>query len=71
VTFILANSIAGLAGHFAAGRGIPHGTWLLAPVVLVGGAFGSWLGARRLPSLALRRLLGVVLGVASVKLLAD
>lgn len=71
VTFILLNSIAGLAGHFVAGRGIPPGTWLLAPAVLVGGAFGSWLGARRLPPLALRRLLGVVLGVASIKLLSE
>lgn len=71
VAFILVNSIAGLAGHFAAGRGIPPGTWLLAPAVLVGGAFGSWLGAKRLPPIALRRLLGVVLGVASIKLLSE
>lgn len=71
VTFILVNSIAGLAGHFTAGRGVPAGTWLLAPAVLVGGAFGSWLGARRLAPIALRRLLGVILGIASVKLLAD
>ena len=71
VAFILVNSIAGLAGHFTAGRGIPPWTWLLAPAVLVGGAVGSWLGAKRLPPLALRRLLGVVLGLASIKLLAE
>ena len=33
------------------------------------GAFGANLGARRLSSAAIRGLLGVVLGVASVKML--
>ncbi len=69
VTFILVNSLSGLLGHFAAGRGVPAGTWILAPAVIAGGAFGSWLGARRLTTLTLRRVLGVVLAVAAVKLL--
>ena len=71
VAFILVNSIAGLMGHFTAGRGIPPVTWLLAPAVLAGGLLGSWLGARRLGTLTLRRTLAVVLGVASAKLLSE
>lgn len=71
VAFILVNSMAGLLGHLAAGRGIPVGVWTLAPAVVVGGVLGSWLGAKRLGTVALRRVLGVVLGIASVKLLSD
>lgn len=71
VTFILLNSVAGLAGHLAAGRSIPSATWLLAPAVIAGGLVGSWLGARRLGLVTLRRTLGAVLAVASIKLLSD
>lgn len=67
--FILANSIAGLGGHLAAGRGIPPEAALLTPVAIVGGLIGAGLGATRLPTLVLRRVLAVVLVVAGVKLL--
>src|SRR5207247_9316545 len=69
VTFILANSVAGLLGHLSTAGRVPPGTALLAAVALAGGLYGSWLGARRLPPLAIRRLLAVVLVVAGVKLL--
>src|SRR5439155_651917 len=69
VTFILANSVAGLLGHLSTAGGVPPGTALLAAVALAGGLWGSWLGAHRLPPLAIRRLLAVVLVVAGVKLL--
>ena len=71
VAFILVNSLAGLLGHLAAGRGVPGGTWILVPAVVAGGFFGSWLGAKRLGTLALRRTLAAVLGVASIKLLSE
>src|SRR5947208_1979991 len=61
-------SAAGLLGHLAVARDIPHGTALLAAVALAGGLYGSWLGARRLPPLALRRLLAAVLVIAGVRL---
>jgi uncharacterized membrane protein YfcA len=67
--FILANSIAGLGGHLAAGRAIPPQAALLAPVAIAGGLVGAGLGATRLPTLVLRRVLAVVLVVAGVKLL--
>ena len=69
VTFILVNSVAGLLGQLSAARRVPDGTALLAAVALAGGLCGSWLGARRLPPLAIRRLLAVVLVVAGTKLL--
>jgi uncharacterized membrane protein YfcA len=68
--FILVNSVSGLAGHLAAGRAIPAGVAVLAPVAVAGGLIGAGLGATRLPTLVLRRLLAVVLVVAGLKLLA-
>ena len=67
-TFILVNSVAGLLGHLAVARDIPQGTAVLAAVALAGGVYGSWLGARRLPPLVLRRLLAAVLVIAGARL---
>jgi uncharacterized protein len=67
--FILVNSAAGLAGHLAAAGTVPVAAAPLTAVAVVGGLFGSWLGARRLVPVTLRRLLAVVLVVAGVKLL--
>ena len=69
VVFILVNSVAGLLGHLSTAGHVPPGTGLLAAVALAGGLYGSWLGARRLPPLAIRRLLTVVLLIAGMKLL--
>jgi hypothetical protein len=67
--FILVNSAAGLAGHLGAGGAVPAVAAPLTAVALAGGLLGSWLGAKRLVPLTLRRLLAVVLVVAGVKLL--
>lgn len=67
--FILVNSIAGLTGRLFSDT---FAVKELAPFLLaafVGGIVGSRLGAKRFSSLTLRRLLGVVLIVASVKLI--
>ena len=67
--FILGNSIAGLAGHFAATHEFPTiGLWLLA-VVGVAGWSGSRLGSRRYPAVLIRRLLSMVLLIAGAKLI--
>jgi uncharacterized membrane protein YfcA len=42
--------------------------WLVA-AAFAGGVVGSWLGARRFTGLWLRRILGVVLLLAALKLL--
>lgn len=67
--FILVNSIAGLAGRGLVVTTLPAAMpgWLLG--VLAGGMLGSWLGSRRLPTLAIRRLLAVVLLLAGGKML--
>lgn len=67
--FILVNSAAGLAGHLAGGGVVPAAAAPLTAIALVGGLFGSWLGAKRLVPLTLRRVLAVVLVIAGAKLL--
>ena len=67
--FILVNSAAGLAGHLAAGGAVPAAAAPLTGVALAGGLLGSWLGAKRLVPIALRRVLAVVLVIAGLKLL--
>jgi uncharacterized membrane protein YfcA len=66
--FILCNSIAGLAGNVSSTKNIPAFIAPLAAAVVVGGATGSWLGARRFPPATIKRLLAVVLVIAGVKL---
>lgn len=68
--FILFNSVAGIAGrltqaYFAVGSLLPF-----IVVAAAGGYLGSSWGARRFSNLTLRRLLGVVLIMAALKLLS-
>jgi uncharacterized membrane protein YfcA len=67
--FILANSIAGLAGYLTVTAAWPSGVPALVAVALVGGLVGSELAIRRLAPARLRTLLGVVLVVAGIKML--
>ena len=69
--FILVNSAAGLAGHLAGGGSVPPAALPLTAVALAGGLLGSWLGARRLVPVTLRRILAAVLLVAGTKLLVS
>lgn len=69
VVFILVNSLAGLAGNASAARAIPWLAWPLAAAALLGGSLGSWMGSRRLPVTAIKRLLAVVLVIAGFHML--
>ncbi len=69
VAFILVNSAAGLLGHLASVKNVPHEIVWWAPAALLGGIIGAELGSRRLEPLTMRRLLSVVLVVAGVKML--
>ena len=69
--FILVNSAAGLAGHLAGGGAVPAAAAPLTAVALAGGVLGSWLGARKLVPVTLRRILAAVLVVAGAKLLVS
>jgi hypothetical protein len=62
--FILVNSIAGLAGQYAAAAKVPTAAIPWAIAAVVGGLLGSSLGSRRLPVRGLRMLLATVLAVA-------
>lgn len=67
--FIWVNSAAGLYGHLVR-KTVDWSAlgWLVA-VAFAGGLVGSFLGARRFRGLWLRRILGVVLLIATLKLL--
>jgi uncharacterized protein len=69
--FIVVNSASGLLAHSL--RGSLNGALLgpLVTAVLVGGGLGAHLGARRFSPVWLQRLLGIVLLVASLKLLSQ
>ena len=66
--FILANSIAGLAGLGRGGLVLPGELPLWVASVAAGGLVGSWIGAHRLSILNLRRALAAVLVLAAAKL---
>lgn len=67
--FILANSVAGLLGHYAAVTDLPAELMLWAPAAMVGGWIGSHYGSRRMPAPVILKLLAAVLLVAGVKML--
>lgn len=63
--FILANSLSGLSGQLAKSSSefgeVLGGNWLLFPAVLLGGAVGSLLGARKFDPHWLRVLTGLLI----------
>jgi len=66
-SFILANSLSGLAARALAGNLHLGPVFYLAPVALAGGFIGSRMGATRLSGRQLRFLLATVLLIAAVK----
>ncbi len=67
--FIFVNSLAGLAGIFTKGFEYrPEIIWMIV-IAFAGGLTGSYLGAKKFDSIFLKRLLAVVLLMASIKLL--
>lgn len=66
--FILLNSISGLTGYLQKGGAFPDHIVFWSVAVVSGGFIGSTLGATRFNSPVLRVLLGVMLGMAGMKL---
>ena len=66
--FIFVNSAAGLVSLKSSGVSFTPQILLWAAVAIVAGTLGSWLGARKAPEPRLRQALGVVLLLASIKL---
>jgi hypothetical protein len=72
--FIWVNSMAGLLGNWLLGKdsnisALPNVVWFWIGAAVIGGIIGATLGSYRFNSLTLRRLLGLVLVVAGLKLL--
>ena len=67
--FILLNSAAGLAGHLSSVQSLPPAALVWAVTAVLGGLIGSEMGVRRMAEVTLRRLLGVVLVIAGLKLI--
>ena len=67
--FIVLNSVSGLLGHIARGTNIELPIVILVAAVVLGGFFGSRLGAQRLSTRHLQLALGLVLVVAGGKLI--
>lgn len=70
VVFILCNSGAGLLGTLSTTRALPAIAIPLAAAAVIGGSAGSYLGASRLPHMAIKRMLAVVLVIAGLKLVS-
>lgn len=68
--FILVNSVAGLAGHTATIGDLPPDLPILALAAALGGWLGATYGATRADPILMRRLLAVVLLIASTKMFA-
>ena len=66
--FILVNSVAGLAGHAVVAGNLPTGMPIFASAVAIGGSIGATYGSRRANPIVMRRVLAVVLVVASVRM---
>lgn len=69
ILFIAGNSLFGLIGFASKGTAVPWHLAGLLPFALIGGFAGSRLGSFRFSPQTIRRLLAVVLAVASIKLL--
>jgi uncharacterized membrane protein YfcA len=67
-TFILCNSIAGLAGNLAIVKGLPSSLPLYAAAVLMGAIIGTTFGIRFATPTILKAL-GLVLVIAGLKLI--
>jgi uncharacterized membrane protein YfcA len=70
--FILANSLSGIAGRLVEGKLAVNGPDLIPYLgaAIVGALCGSYLGAKHFSSTLLRRILGVVLIIAALKLIS-
>ncbi len=67
--FILANSISGLLGSITSTRQLPFFALPLAIAAVAGGSVGSYLGSRHFSPIVIKRILGIVLLIAGVKML--
>lgn len=68
--FILVNSISGISGVITKGLHFSPDMAVMIAIAFSGGLLGSYMGAMKVGNLQLKKLLAIVLLMASVKLLA-
>lgn len=66
--FILVNSISGITGASIAGFTLPSDFIFWVMAAMVGGAIGSYLGARKYNQLTIKYVLSLVMLIAASKL---
>jgi uncharacterized membrane protein YfcA len=71
VTFILVNSIAGLAGNLVYVNAVPSSIPLWMVAVLIGGLIGAEYGSKHFDNVTLKRLLAFVLILGGLALILD
>ena len=67
--FILANSVAGLAGNVASVQNLPNAIPVWAVAAATGALIGTQLGTRKFNNKGIRRALAAVLVIAGLKLI--
>jgi uncharacterized protein len=67
--FIFLNSVAGFLGASVFHIELTTQLWIILPLTLAGGAFGSYLGAKKFSPQLLKYVLAFVLAFAAVKLI--
>jgi uncharacterized membrane protein YfcA len=66
--FVLVNSLSGLLGYWAASPALPPQLPVWGAVALVGGWIGAEIGSRKLSATTIRRMLGLILLVAGLRM---
>jgi len=66
--FIFVNSLAGILGLYNKGMSFQSDIWVMILLTVSGGFLGAYYGAKKFNTLWLRRILAVVLVLASIKL---
>jgi uncharacterized membrane protein YfcA len=69
--FIFLNSISGLSGLITNGAVIDPAIYLWVGIAVIGGLIGSYYGSKKFENTLLKKILGVVLLIASTKLLTE
>lgn len=67
--FILVNSISGFTALLNKGISLSENVYYMILVAVIGGLIGSFTGSKKLNTTALKKILAIVLVIASIKLL--